>query len=138
MPKLYNCETCGFSTKYKNRIDYHINKRRNCGIEHVNFKRLDDKPLKENDDELPSEECDVLLTDVLDDLKTKQKDLNDLKLLLETKEQTLTQRENELINRENKLHEYIQKLAKDKQNVNNNPVITQTQSHQRPPRYKFI
>lgn len=132
MPKIYNCETCGFSTKYKNRIDYHINKRRNCGIEHINFKR------KESDDELPSEESDVLLTDVLDDLKTKQKELNDLKLLLETKEQTLTQRENELIYREKKLNEYIQKLAKDKQNVNTNPVITQSQTHQRPPRYKFI
>jgi hypothetical protein len=123
MPKQYNCETCGFSTKYKNRIDYHINKRRSCGIEHINFKREETE--KEYDD-LPSDD------DVLNDLKTMQTELNGLKILLNEKEQTLTQRENEITRRELKLNEIIQN-EKNKKPV---PVINQT--HQRPPTYKFM
>ena len=46
--KIYNCEECGFSTKYKNRINYHINVRRKCGIENINFKRECDDNAQEN------------------------------------------------------------------------------------------
>ena len=89
MPKQYNCETCGFSTKYKNRIDYHINKRRSCGIEQINF--------------CPSRafaECNK--RDAIDELN-ELTELDKLKILLENKEQTLIQRENEVQIRENEI-----------------------------------
>jgi len=139
MPKLFNCETCGFSTKYKNRIDYHINKRRTCGVEIIKYKRDEN----DKDEKIPSDDetDDVLLADVLDDLKLKQNELNELKLLLETKEQTLTQRENEIKIRELKLSEYLQKLANEKKSLNANPVINPNNnniSNHKPQRYKFI
>jgi hypothetical protein len=119
MPKQYNCENCGFFTKYKNRIDYHINKRRSCGIEHINFKRL-----KQNDD-LPSDEKDET-HELLDDNKIKESELEELKLLLEIKEQTLNERENELIQKENTLERCIQKLANERKTLTHKPVSSQT------------
>lgn len=92
MPKVYNCEDCGFSTKYKNRIDYHLNVRRKCGIENINFKRDCEDNVQENP-ELKK------YSEIIDAINARQIELNEQEQELKTKEEAIKMREIELNNK---------------------------------------
>ena len=87
--KIYNCEECGFSTKYKNRINYHINVRRKCGIENINFKRECDDNAQENP-ELNK------YSEIINTINTRQSELDEQEQTLKSKMETIAQRENDI------------------------------------------
>ena len=103
MPKVYNCEDCGFSTKYKNRIDYHLNVRRKCGIENINFKRDCDDNTQENP-ELKK------YSEIIDTINTRQNELDIQEQELKTKEEAIKMREIEI---NNKILRVQEKLKSD-------------------------
>ena len=109
--KMYNCEECGFSTKYKNRIKYHINVRRKCGIENINFKRnLDENNEQDNSDKY---------SEIIDTINKRQTELDEQEQALKSKEETISQRENDINNKilrmqeKLKSNEYVLALSKE-------------------------
>ena len=86
--KIYNCEECGFSTKYKNRINYHINVRRKCGIENINFKRECD----DNNEQDNSNKYD----EIIDTINARQNELDEQEQELKNKTDALNMKEKEI------------------------------------------
>ena len=121
--KIYNCEECGFSTKYKNRIKYHINVRRKCGIENINFKR-------ECDDNNEQDKSNKY-SEIIDTINTRQSELDEQEQELKNKTDALNMRENEINSKfeiirsklnainNNKTNEYA--LALSKEQIRNTP-----------------
>jgi oligoendopeptidase F len=107
--KIYNCEECGFSTKYKNRIKYHINVRRKCGIENINFKRECDDNVQENP-ELNK------YSEIIDTINTRQNELDEQEQALKSKEETISQREIEINNKILRVQEKLKEINSNKQN----------------------
>lgn len=118
MPKVYNCEDCGFSTKYKNRIDYHLNVRRKCGIEHINFKRECDDNTQENP-ELKK------YSEIIDTINTRQNELDIQEQELKNKMEAISQREMAINNKILRVQEKLKKneyaLAMSKEQNKNIP-----------------
>lgn len=116
MPKVYNCEDCGFSTKYKNRIDYHLNVRRKCGIENINFKR-------ECDDNTQEKPETNKYSEIIDTINTRQIELDEQEQELKNKMEAIKMREIELNNKilrvqeKLKSNEYALSISKE-QNKN--------------------
>jgi carboxypeptidase C (cathepsin A) len=110
--KMYNCEECGFSTKYKNRIKYHINVRRKCGIENINFKRECD----DNVQEIPELNK---YSEIIDTINARQTKLDEKEQALKSKMETIAQRENDINNKilrmqeKLKSNEYVLALSKE-------------------------
>ena len=105
---MYNCEECGFSTKYKNRIKYHINVRRKCGIENINFKRN----LYENNEQDNSDKY----SEIIDTINKRQSELDEQEQTLKSKMETITQRENDINNKILRVQEKLKDINANKQN----------------------
>jgi DNA repair exonuclease SbcCD ATPase subunit len=106
--KIYNCEECGFSTKYKNRIKYHINVRRKCGIENINFKR-------ECDDNNEQDKSDKY-SEIIDTINKKQTELDEQEQALKSKEETISQREIEINKKILRVQDKLKEINANKQN----------------------
>ena len=106
--KIYNCEECGFSTKYKNRIKYHINVRRKCGIENINFKR-------ECDDNNEQDKSNKY-SEIIDTINTRQSELDEQEQELKNKTDALNMRENEINNKILRVQDKIKEINANKQN----------------------
>ena len=106
--KIYNCEECGFSTKYKNRIKYHINVRRKCGIENINFKR-------ECDDNNEQDKSNKY-SEIIDTINTRQSELDEQEQELKNKTDALNMRENEINTKILRVQDKIKEINANKQN----------------------
>lgn len=106
--KIYNCEECGFSTKYKNRIKYHINVRRKCGIENINFKR---NPEDNNELENPDK-----YSEIIDTINKRQTELDEQEQALKSKEETISQREIDINNKILRVQDKLKEFNANKQN----------------------
>ena len=106
--KIYNCEECGFSTKYKNRIKYHINVRRKCGIENINFKR-------ECDDNNEQDKSNKY-SEIIDTINTRQSELDEQEQELKNKTDALNMREIEINNKILRVQDKIKEINDNKQN----------------------
>ena len=105
---MYNCEECGFSTKYKNRIKYHINVRRKCGIENINFKRnLDENNEQDNSDKY---------SEIIDTINKRQTELDEQEQALKSKEETISQREIEMNKKILRVQDKLKEINANKQN----------------------
>ena len=106
--KMYNCEECGFSTKYKNRIKYHINVRRKCGIENINFKRnLDENNEQDNSDKY---------SEIIDTINKRQTELDEQEQALKSKEETISQREIQINNKILRVQDKLKEINANKSN----------------------
>jgi vacuolar-type H+-ATPase subunit I/STV1 len=106
--KIYNCEECGFSTKYKNRIKYHINVRRKCGIENINFKRN----TEDNNEQDKSDKY----SEIIDTINKKQSELDEQEQTLKSKMETIAQRENDINNKILRVQDKLKEFNANKQN----------------------
>ncbi len=105
---MYNCEECGFSTKYKNRIKYHINVRRKCGIENINFKRnLDENNEQDNSDKY---------SEIIDTINKRQTELDEQEQSLKSKEETISQREIDINKKILRVQDKLKEINSNKQN----------------------
>ena len=86
--KTYNCEECGYSTKYKHRIKYHLNVRRSCGIENINFKR-------DCDDNNEQDQTDTY-SEIIDTINKRQTELDEQEQELKNRTEALNMRENDI------------------------------------------
>lgn len=110
--KIYKCEKCDFETKYKNRMKSHANRITPCGIQIIQFK-------PNEKDEILDDDTDEDTDDNIDSNKKMLDELNELKSRLETKEQELTQRENDLKNKEKKISQSTQSVYMNLMKPNN-------------------
>jgi len=104
--KTYNCEECGYSTKYKHRIKYHLNVRRSCGIEDINLKR---------DNELDNPELNKY-SEIIDTINNRQNELDEQEQALKSKEETISQREIEVNKKILRVQEKLKEINSNKQN----------------------
>ena len=107
--KTYNCAECGYSTKYKHRIKYHLNVRRSCGIENINFKRECDDNVQENP-ELNK------YSEIIDTINNRQNELDEQEQALKSKEETISQREIEVNKKILRVQDKIKEINANKQN----------------------
>ena len=106
--KTYNCEECGYSTKYKHRIKYHLNVRRSCGIENINFKReCDDNNEQDNSDKY---------SEIIDTINKRQTELDEQEQALKSKEETISQREIEMNKKILRVQDKLKEINANKQN----------------------
>ena len=105
--KIYNCEECGYSTKYKHRIKYHLNVRRSCGIEDINLNRDCSNNALENPDKY---------SEIIDTINARQNELDEQEQALKSKEETISQREIEINNKILRVQDKIKEINANKQN----------------------
>ena len=105
--KTYNCEECGYSTKYKHRIKYHLNVRRSCGIENINFKRECDDNEQDNSDKY---------SEIIDTINKRQTELDEQEQALKSKMETIAQRENDINKKILRVQEKLKDINANKQN----------------------
>jgi hypothetical protein len=105
--KTYNCEECGYSTKYKHRIKYHLNVRRSCGIEDINLKRDCNNNELENPDKY---------SEIIDAINTRQTELDEQEQSLKSKEETISQREIEINKKILRVQDKLKEINANKQN----------------------